>query len=142
MNAYVEIKNTFQFFECAVRNNDRLDRCSLPKQFQGRQTDSVLRDYVFCLTLVSMVAKLENDIESLSGVPLLRSTDKLKPRLRVLKNHFAVSNELFEAIDRIREARNAFVHDGNVSVNAGCTKAELPGKIVSFLQCCRHPDYI
>lgn len=142
MNAYIEIKNSFQYLDCAVRNNQNLGRCSLPKQLQGRNSEAILRDYVFCLTLVSFVAQLESDIDKFSGVPSLKATDKLKPRLRALKSHFSVPDDLFNAVDRIRDARNLFIHDGQLTVDTGCSRAEMPGKIVSFLQRCQHPDYI
>jgi hypothetical protein len=110
--------------------------------FRGGRTESVLRNYVFCLTLVSMVAQLEYDIEKLQDIPLLKQTDKLKPRLGVLKAHFSIKDDVFWPVDLIRDARNSFVHDGQTNVNAGCSKAEMPGKIVAFLQSCKHPEYV
>ncbi len=107
----------------------------------GSQSEALLRDYIFCLTLVSMVAKLETDIETLSGIPNLKRSDKLGPRLIVLRDHFQINQVIFDAVDQIREARNSFVHDGFLNLRPGCTRAEMPGKIVTFLQQCGHPDY-
>ncbi len=88
-----------------------------------------------------MVAQLEDDIERLRDVPCLRQTDKLSRRLLILRDHFQISVDSFDAVDRIRDARNRFVHDGVVGADVGCTSKELPGVIVDFLNSCNHPDY-
>lgn len=141
MNPYVEIKNAFQFLECAVRQNETISRCNFPYSLKGRRADSVFRDYVTCLMLVSVVAQLEHDIDELSGVPGLHHSNKLANRLRVLKDHFHIDSDAYDGVDRIREARNLFVHDGDLNVSTGCTRSEMPGIIVTFLQRCKHPLY-
>lgn len=91
--------------------------------------------------LVATVTQLEADIEVLSGIPYLKASEKLAPLLRVLREHFSIPKEVYEAVDRIREARNSFIHQGRLRVDPGCTKADVPGIVVTFLQRCRHPDH-
>lgn len=142
MNPYIEIKNTFQFLECMTRQKEAFTRCrSLPANLSGRNPEAALRDYVFCLMLVRVIAQLEFDIDIIDNVPGLKQTDKLAPRHRILRNHFQIGREVFEAVDQIRDARNQFVHDGVTTVNPGCTKAEMPGHIITFLQRCNQPSY-
>ena len=141
-NPYVEIRNGFQFLECAVRQKDSLSRCSFPNHLGSGRAESSLRDYVFCLMLVSAIAQLEHDIEQLTDVPGLGKANKLAIKLRILRNHFHISAEAFEALDRLREARNDFVHSGRFNLDAGCTKSEIPGIMVTFLQRCSHPGYL
>lgn len=142
MNRYVELSRAFQFLECAVRQKELLTRCrGLPLFLTRRPAESSLRDYIFCLLLVSTLAHLEADIERLAGVPGLKRSDKLLPRLRILRDHFRIPAEVFNAVDRIRDARNQFIHEGKLPVDAGCTKADVPRIIVTFLHRCRHPDY-
>ena len=142
MNPYLQLRNSFQFLECAVRQKDTLSRCrGQPQSSAGRNPESALRDYVFCLMLVSTVSQLEADIEKLSGIPGLHQTDKLAPRLRILRDHYGIANTTYDAVDRIRDARNDFVHNRSIKVEAGCTKGQMAGIIVTFLQLCRHPDY-
>jgi hypothetical protein len=141
MNRYVELKRAFQFLECATRQREVMSRCDLPPFLTGRRAESSLRDYIFCLMLVSTVAQLEFDILALRGVPGLQAANTLATRLRILRDHYQVQVEVYDAVDRIRDARNHFVHHGDLRVDAGCTKAEVPGIMVTFLQRCRHPDY-
>jgi hypothetical protein len=141
LNQYVEIKNSFQFLECAVRQRETLTSCSLPRQVKGKRADSALRDYLFCLMLVSAIAQLEYDIDKLRDVPGLHRTNKLSVRLQLLRVHYQIDGKMFDAIDRLRDARNRFVHEGESNLDAGCTKAEIPGIIVTFLQRCQHPEY-
>src|SRR5262249_43660864 len=130
------------FLECAIRQKETLSRCrDLPSNLGGRPSESRLRDYVFCLMLVSTVAQLELDIERLAGIPGPQGAHRLATRLRIPRDHFQISTEAFDPVDRIREARNRFVHEGTLQVDAGCTKVEVPGIIVTFLQRCRYPDY-
>jgi hypothetical protein len=143
LNRYVELKRAFQFLECATRQKDLLARCrDLPSFLVGRPAESTLRDYVFCLMLVSVVTQLEADLERLRHVPGLARTDRLATRLRLLRDHFQISADVFDPLDRLREARNQFVHTGDLRVDAGCTKADMPGIVVRFLQRCSHPDYL
>ncbi len=141
MNPYIEIKNAFQFLDCAVRQRETFTRCDFPFALSGKRADSVMRDYVFCLTLVSTVAQLEKDIETLRNVPDLRDSTMLAGKLRALRAHFRIGGEIYDSVDRIRDARNQFVHEGRLDVNPGCTKAEIPGIIVTFLQRCQHPEH-
>jgi hypothetical protein len=142
VNRYVELTRSFQFLECATRQKEVLTRCRhLPTFLAGRPVEASLRDYLFCLTLVSAVAQLEADLEHIRGVPDLHRTGLLSSRLRLLRDHFQVSGRVYGAVDQIRVARNRFVHEQEVRVDAGCTKAEVPGIMVTFLQHCRHPDY-
>ncbi len=142
MNSYIDIKDSFQFLVCAVRQKEMLKQCrSLPHRLSSRNSDTMLRDYLFCLILVRTIAQLEYDIEMLTDIPGLHKADKLSPRLRILRDHFQISADVYDAVDRIRDARNQFIHDGSTDVNAGRTMAEVPGVMVTFLQRCRHPAY-
>jgi hypothetical protein len=140
-NPYMEVRQVFQFLDCATRQQDVVDRCrGLPLWLAGRATGSAMRDYVFCLMLVSVVARLEFDVEFLHDVPGLHQTARFQPRLRILRDHFGITRSVYEAVDRIRDARNQFVHNATIRVNPGCTRAELPGVITTFLRHCDHPD--
>jgi hypothetical protein len=141
INTYVQIKNSFQFLECAVRRRGTLSECEFPYEFKGRPADSALRDYILCQMLVSVVAQLESDIRLIAGVPGLGSAGSLSAKLRLLRDHFQISDVSYSAVDQVRDARNRFVHQGEFSVNPGCTKAELPGVLVSFLRKCQHPNF-
>ena len=141
-NQYIEICRTFSFLECAVRQDSTKGRCrDLPQQLRGRQSDAALRDFIFCQMLVAIVSQLEDDIDALSGIPFLHKTWKLEPRLMILRKHFSISSAEWAGVDRIRIARNRFVHDGEISVNPNCTRAQVPGIVVSFLHSCQHPSY-
>ena len=115
MNRYVELKRAFQFLECATRQKDLLTRCrDLPGFLAGRRAEASLRDYLFCLMLVSAVAQLKADLDHLRGVPGLQAAGQLATRLRLLREHFQVPADVYDAVDRIRNARNPFVHDGEI----------------------------
>src|SRR5690348_9565317 len=137
MNEYLEIKRAFDFLECLVRNHESIGRCRVPANLHGRPAKSALRDYSFCLMLVSMIAKFEDDIDSLTDIPHLKASDKLSPRLKILRDHFSITTDLYDTVDRIREARNSFVHEGQMQVDTGCTKVEIAGRIVDFLRKCK-----
>jgi hypothetical protein len=142
VNRYVELKRAFQFLECVTRQKDLRSRCrDLPPFLDGRRAETSLRDYLLCLMLVSTVAQLEADIERLEGIPGLRAANGLLARLRILREHHQIPGDVFDAVDRIRDARNRFVHQGELPVDPGCTKAEVPRIIVRFLQRCHHPDF-
>ena len=141
-NQYIDLKHAFKYLECASRQKDMVSRCKgLPKILAGRNPESGLRDYIHCLMLVTVIAQLESDIEQLRDIPLLHRTDMLAPRLIILRNHFQIESDVYSAVDGIRQARNLFVHEGQTQLNAGYAMAEVPGRIVTFLQRCQHPNY-
>jgi hypothetical protein len=142
LNRYAEIRQVFTLLECTTRQKEVLKRCgNLPDRLGGRNAASGIRDYVYGLMLVAVIAQLEHDVTRIQNVPGLQRAPGLAYRLRILRDHFQVGMDSFDAVDRIRDARNVFVHDGMISANAGCTKVEMPGHIVTFLQQCKHPDY-
>jgi len=102
---------------------------------------SALRDYIFGLMLVAVVAQLEDDIATIQGVPGLRNAGGLATKIRLLRFQFRVNDQVSDLVDRIKDARNLFVHDGMVTADAGCTRVEMAGHMVRFLQRCGHPDY-
>lgn len=140
-NPYVQIRRTFQFIDCAVRQDSIASKCrDLPDQVRGHNTDSALRDFVLCQMLVAIISQLEDDITELRGIPNLQG-NSLAGQLRALRDHFQISHQNFDGVDRLRSARNDFVHNGIIRVNPGCTKVQIPGIVVQFLQQCQHPNY-
>lgn len=141
-NPYTDLQKAFQYLECSARQRGAQDCCGpLPHLLRGGDSDRALRDYVFCLLLVSAVAQFELDLGQIRGVPGNQSTWRLSARLKLLRDHFRVPPAAFDAVDQIRLARNQFVHDGSTNVEAGCTKRLVPGILVTFLHHCQHPQY-
>ncbi|HEY3284962.1 MAG TPA: hypothetical protein VGN26_22035 [Armatimonadota bacterium] len=142
MNAYTRLANDFKLLDCVVRQRDALGRCGrLSGRTAGRDPGADARNLLFGLLLVCVVAQLEHDLDLLDGVPGLRGAGSLSARLRLLRDHFQISHRKFSQLDKIRDARNSFVHSGAERVSLGLTRAEVPGCVVEFLQCCEHPSY-
>jgi hypothetical protein len=73
LNRYAEIRQAVTFLECATRQKDTRQRCrNLPEQLGGRIAESGIRDYIYGLMLVAVIAQLEHDITTIRDVPGLR----------------------------------------------------------------------
>lgn len=142
-NRFLELRNSFRFLKCAAHQDSSRKKCA---GNTGSHTFSrdlrEVSDYVFCLFLVASIAQFEAEIDAITGVPDLGRAGKLQTKMKLLRDHFGIPEGLYDRMDMIRIARNRVVHQGEKSVDAGCTMMEVPGIMVTYLQACRHPDYL